>query len=115
MMLFEEIDLLKKELDSFRTLPPELMETIEQKFRVEWTYSSNAIEGNTLTLQETAFFLRHGLTSKGKPLRDYLNLVLLKNGYLSVIIKQEKREDYYKALMKADEGNIGDFIKLVAR
>lgn len=52
-MLFEEIDILKNRLDSFRPLTPELMETIDQKFKVEWTYNSNALEGNTLTLQET--------------------------------------------------------------
>ena len=71
-MFFEEIDILKNELDSFRPLSPELMETIDKKFKVEWTYNSNALEGNTLTLQETAYFLQHGLTSKGKPLQDYL-------------------------------------------
>jgi len=43
-----------------------------EKLRLEWTYNSNAIEGNSLSLDETAFYLREGLTSKGKPLIDYL-------------------------------------------
>jgi Fic family protein len=43
-----------------------------EKLRLEWTYTSNAIEGNSLTLGETAFYLREGLTSEGKPLIDYL-------------------------------------------
>lgn len=243
-MDFYEIDQLKNELDKFRPLSPELMEAIDKKFKIEWTYNSNAIEGNTLTLQETSFFLQHGLTSKGKPLKDYMevqnhaeaidwlkeiikdnrpiteglikelhalllrgidhiwvgppenrvkknitpgkyktepnhvvtlegdihyycdpirvpeemerlveminksdfhpvelsarahyglvavhpfddgngrvarllmNLILMKKGFLPVVIKNEKREDYYTALMKADKGDIEDFIRLVAQ
>jgi len=51
------------------------MRTIAQKFREDWTYHSNAIEGNTFTYQETAFFLREGLTVKGKSLREHLEIV----------------------------------------
>lgn len=52
-----------------------IMRTIAQKFREDWTYHSNAIEGNTFTYQETAFFLREGLTVKGKSLREHLEIV----------------------------------------
>ena len=45
-----------------------------QKLRLDWNYHSNAIEGNTLTQGETRIFLLHGLTAKGKPLRDHLDL-----------------------------------------
>ena len=45
-----------------------------QKFRLDWNYHSNAIEGNTLTQGETRVFLLYGLTAKGKPLRDHLDL-----------------------------------------
>ena len=45
-----------------------------QKFRLDWNYHSNAIEGNTLTQGETRIFLLYGLTAKGKPLRDHLDL-----------------------------------------
>jgi Fic family protein len=68
----ERLTQLKKKVDQFRPIPPEVMETIDQKFKIEWTYNSNAIEGNTMTLQETVFFLQEGLTSKGKTLKDYL-------------------------------------------
>lgn len=51
---------------------PDLAGTLQEKLRVEWTYNSNAIEGNTLSLGETMFFLREGLTSEGRPLKDYL-------------------------------------------
>lgn len=45
-----------------------------QKFRLNWNYHSNAIEGNTLSLGETRAFLLHGVTAKGKPFKDYLDI-----------------------------------------
>jgi len=44
------IDELKNRLDSLRPLPAEAVRNLEEVYRVEWTYNSNAIEGNTLTL-----------------------------------------------------------------
>jgi len=73
--MFEKIDELRKQADRMRPLEPNLVLTIAQKFREEWTYHSNAIEGNTFTYQETAFFLREGLTVKGKSLREHLEIV----------------------------------------
>lgn len=70
--MFEELDELKKHLDSLRPIDPDKMAAIQEKLKIDWTYNSNAIEGNTLSLQETAFFLREGLTSKGKPLSEFL-------------------------------------------
>ncbi len=45
-----------------------------QKFRLDWNYHSNAIEGNTLTSGETRAFLLYGLTAKGKPFKDYVDI-----------------------------------------
>jgi len=42
---------------------------------LEWTYNSNAIEGSTLTRQETLVVLKHGLTVGGKPLVDHLEAI----------------------------------------
>lgn len=67
-----EIDELHKQYKSNRPLSKEEQEARYEKLRLEWTYNSNAIEGNSLTLGETAFYLREGLTSEGKPLIDYL-------------------------------------------
>lgn len=53
-------------------IAPDLLAVLQEKLRALWTYHSNALEGNTLTLGETIFFLREGLTSQGKPLKDYL-------------------------------------------
>jgi Fic family protein len=62
----------KARLDGHRPLPPELVRNLEQWFTVELTYSSNAIEGNTLTRKETAVVLEKGLTVSGKTLVEHL-------------------------------------------
>ena len=70
--LIDQAEALKQQIDQARPLAPELWQTIQEKLKISWTYNSNAIEGNTLTLGETAFFLQQGLTSQGKPFKDYL-------------------------------------------
>lgn len=72
--IIAEIDRLKAELDKHRPLPPEAVGRLAQKLRIEWNYHSNAIEGNALTLGETRSLILHGLTARGKPLRDHLDI-----------------------------------------
>lgn len=62
----------KVELDALRPLQPGLLDSLRGFFDVELTFTSNAIEGNTLTLRETAEVIEHGITVGGKPLRDHL-------------------------------------------
>ena len=69
--LFAEVDLLKAELDSRRPLTLGELLRLREEFLIEYTYNSNAIEGNTLTLQETALVLE-GITIDKKPLKDHL-------------------------------------------
>lgn len=69
---YSALDSLKIRLDSLRPIDPEKLRAVREKFRLEWTYHSNALEGNPLSLSETSFFIREGLTSKGKPLSAYL-------------------------------------------
>lgn len=72
--LLQRVDSAKAQLDSLRPLEKEQEDRVMQKFRLWWTYHSNAIEGNTLTQGETEMFLMEGLTAKGKPLKDHLDL-----------------------------------------
>jgi len=67
-----ELTRLKERLDRLRPIPPEKMELVDEKLTIEWTYNSNAIEGNTLSLEETAFFLKKGLTVQGKSMVEHL-------------------------------------------
>lgn len=74
-MNYEKITAKKHELDKYRPLPKELVRNLEDWFRVELTYTSNAIEGNTLTRAETALVVEKGLTVTGKTLRECLEAV----------------------------------------
>jgi len=70
-----EVDALKSELSGIRPLPPEAVKKIQEAIEMEYTYESNRIEGNTLTLQETALVVREGITISGKSMREHLEAV----------------------------------------
>lgn len=72
--LLESIDRKKAELDARRPLTEGEVERLTEQFVVEYTYNSNAIEGNTLTLRETDMVLR-GLTIAQKSLKDHMEAV----------------------------------------
>ena len=72
--LLERIDRKKAELDTMRPLTAGEVARLTEEFTVEYTYNSNAIEGNTLTLRETDMVLR-GLTIDRKPLKDHMEAV----------------------------------------
>jgi len=59
--------------DKEKEKKPNLWEMIRFKIKADWTYNSNAIEGSSLSLGDTIFFLQEGLTVKGKPLKDHLD------------------------------------------
>ena len=59
-------------LNKLRPLPESAVQKLREKFQIEMTYNSNAIEGNSLTLKETFLVINEGLTVKGKPLKDHL-------------------------------------------
>ncbi len=60
--IFKEIDSLQREIDSYRPLSPDLLKQIKEYYRVGLTFSSNALEGNTLTESETTIVLEEGVT-----------------------------------------------------
>ena len=72
--ILQQIDRKKVELDGRRPLTAGEVERLNEEFIVEYTYNSNAIEGNTLTLRETDLVLR-GLTIDKKPLKDHMEAV----------------------------------------
>ncbi|MEW7291658.1 Fic family protein [Aquimarina sp. 2304DJ70-9] len=65
---------LKKELDSLRPLKKDDELRIMQKFRLDWNYHSNNLEGNTLTYGETKALILFGVTAQGKPLKDHFEI-----------------------------------------
>lgn len=66
-----QLEAKKKKLDNYKPLPKELIKNLEEWFRIELTYTSNAIEGNTLTRAETAMVVEEGLTVEGKSLTEH--------------------------------------------
>ncbi|NJN35262.1 MAG: Fic family protein, partial [Saprospiraceae bacterium] len=64
----------KNQLDALKPLPQDVEARVMQKLRLDWNFHSNAIEGNKLTYGETYTFLMYGLTAKGKPFKDHLDI-----------------------------------------
>ena len=87
--ILSQIDRKKAELDGRRPLTEGELERLNEEFTVEYTYNSNAIEGNTLTLRETDLVLR-GLTIDRKPLKDHMEAVGHKEAfdYVSELVKE---------------------------
>ena len=81
--LFASVDEMKAELNRRRPLTDGELKRLQDEFLVEFTYNSNAIEGNTLTLQETALALE-GVTIDQKPLKDHLEAVGHRDAFLYV-------------------------------
>ncbi|MEX2104676.1 MAG: Fic family protein, partial [Bacilli bacterium] len=75
MIDFTKINQLKHQLDQQRPLPSAAVKNLREVFRVDFTYNSNAIEGNTLTLAETKLVIEEGLTIGGKQLREHFEAI----------------------------------------
>ncbi|MBP6068444.1 MAG: Fic family protein [Bacteroides sp.] len=73
--LLKEVDALKEQLSTLRPLPKEALKKIQDALDIEYTYESNRIEGNTLTLQETALVVNEGVTISGKSMREHLEAI----------------------------------------
>lgn len=72
--MFTSIDLKKSQIDEARPLPQATLRSLRETMILEWTYNSNAIEGNTLTLAETRVVLE-GITVGGKSIREHLEAI----------------------------------------
>jgi Fic family protein len=69
--LLRRIAVKQERISQHRPLPQIALDKMRQNLLMEWTYHSNSIEGNTLTLQETRVVIEHGLTIGGKTLREH--------------------------------------------
>ena len=98
---FKELDEKKQKLDSKRPLPKETLKSLEENFKLEWTYNSNAIEGNTLTLKETKVVLE-GITIGGKTMREHLEAI----NHKEAIEFLEELVQYNNELSEMDIKNI---------
>ena len=90
--LAERIKRKKAQLDTYRPLPTDTVQRLNEDLRVFLTYHSNAIEGNSLTLQETQMVINYGITIHGHPLREYLEASNHAEAYSYVTRLVEKSE-----------------------
>ncbi len=89
-------------LNSIRPLPPEVVKRLREKFEVDMTYNSNAIEGNRLTLRETWLVLRRGITIRGKSVNEHLEAT----NHAEAIGLLEKMADGKKEIAEIDVLNL---------
>ncbi|TFJ94396.1 Fic family protein [Lentibacillus salicampi] len=124
MMNFSHINKLKNELDQLRPLPPEAIKNLSEVYRVEWTYHSNAIEGNTLSLNETKIVLEEGLTIGGKRLREHLEVINHSEAidFVTEYVSQNQpvnenalRKIHYLILKNIDNKNAGAYRQVNVR
>lgn len=97
--LFARIDGLKEQLNQRRPLTSGELQRLRDEFMVEYTYNSNAIEGNTLTLQETALVLE-GVTIDKKPLKDHMEAVGHRDAFLYVQELVQNQVAFSEAIIK---------------
>ncbi|MDH5382771.1 MAG: Fic family protein [Cyclobacteriaceae bacterium] len=86
------IQQLNTELDTLRPISPEQEKVIMDKFRLDWNFNSNHLEGNLLTFGETKALLLHGITAQGKPLKDHLEIKGHNEAikYIEEVVKKER-------------------------
>ena len=99
LTIFEEIENKKTKLDSMRPLTEGEVARLNEDFMIEYTYNSNAIEGNTLTLRETDMVLK-GLTIDQKPLKDHMEAVGHKDAFYFICDLVKERTPLSETVIK---------------
>jgi Fic family protein len=109
--ILADIDKLKSVLDGYYPIPNDRLQKINYKFRLEWNYHSNKMEGGTLTFEETRSVMMAQLDIHGKPLRDVLEMrghdEVIKNiqkvGRGEIRLTENKIKDIHKAIIFDDD------------
>src|SRR5260221_4640421 len=117
--ILKEIIRKKLLLDSCKPLQKSVLKNLKEWYRVELTYTSNAIEGNTLTRQETALVVEKGITVGGKSLKEHLEAInhadafdwvqTLIHRQVSSLTEEDLLHLNSLILKGIDEGNAGSY------
>lgn len=117
MRQFDGLDQLKARLEAYRPLDAHIVRNLHENLVLQWTYHSNAIEGNTLTLKETKVALE-GITIGGKTLREHFEVINHKEAILMVedLVSQQAplterviKDLHYLVLKNIDQDNAGRY------
>jgi Fic family protein len=117
--ILTEIDNLNNEIKKIRPLSKNELKQIKEYFRIGLTYSSNALEGNSLTESETKVVLEDGITIGGKPLKDHFEAVGHSNAFdfmyelskKSIITEGNIKKIHKLFYLKIDDSNAGIYRK----
>ena len=118
-MNFDKLDALKAKLDTHRPLPKPVVDNLHEDLVLKWTYNSNAIEGNTLTLKETKVALE-GITIGGKTLKEHFEAINHREAILFVeelvqtgemLSEREIKLIHHLVLKNIDDQNAGSYRK----
>src|SRR5689334_15305184 len=110
----DQIDQLQQKINAYGELSSEVKKKINYKFRLDWNYYSNTMEGNTLTIDETRSVMVGNITVDGKPIKDVLEMKghdevianILKIGKGELRISEKRILDIHKGIMhEEDESN----------
>lgn len=116
-MNFDKLDELKAKLDSCRPLSKEVVSNLHEELVLQWTYNSNAIEGNSLTLKETKVALE-GITIGGKTLREHFEVINHREAILfveelvqadNILNERDIKLIHHLVLKNIDEKNAGTY------
>lgn len=102
----KQVEDLKTKLNNLRPFTSDELNRLNEEFMIEYTYDSNAIEGSTLTLEETALVLKENITVAEKPLNEHLSAIGHKDAYYYI-------EDLVKQKHELDENEILNIHSLV--
>lgn len=94
-----KIDLLKTKIDTHRPMDAHLLKQLREYFRIGMAYSSNALEGNSLTETETKIVIEDGITIGGKPVKDHLEALGHSEAY-DLLFSLAKCQDITEANIK---------------
>jgi len=119
--VLQEIDVLKAKLDKSPMFNDGELQRLREHFMVEYTYHSNAIEGNTLTLHETSLVVLEGLTINKKPLKDHLEAIGHRDAFYYIVEKSKDNEpltertikEIHSLVLMDDNENRGKYRELV--
>ena len=116
--LRRRLDEKKTRLDALRPLPAGVVARLREQLHLEWIYNSNAIEGSTLTLQETRLILESGLTVGGKSLREHFEVINHREAiaYVETLVQDNEpltahhvRQIHALVLKQIDDANAGRY------
>lgn len=107
----QQIDELQEKINSYGKLPDDVLKKINYKFRLEWNYTSNSMEGNSLTKSETRSVMIGNITVSGKPIKDVLEVkghdevitTIIKMGKGELNISEKRIKDIHTGIMHEED------------